>query len=197
MAEVIHKMEFPWTLWTSSTLLFDSYCPSNQSYSDRSESTPSINALRLDVVSISTALPPEYFMLLYLNSVDPTLGRLDYNSLSQQALMEMVIGQLSAPYQNAFKDDAGNFLDIEHWYGVAMYSDNVEEISWTFPFEEDYKRENHGRICLEWLPDTVRIFTIDNNYICGVLTCSKLPRSLRQLYAQNNRFAGKLDLPGL
>ena len=31
------------------------------------------------------------FALVFLNTADPSLGRLDYASLSQQALMEMVI----------------------------------------------------------------------------------------------------------
>ena len=138
-------------------------------------------------------------MLHYLIAVDSTLGRLEYNSLSQQALMEMVVSQLSEADQNRFKDDAGNFLDIEHWDGVVMKSDNahVHEIIWNLLFEEDENKENYGSICVEWLPDTVEVVRIDNHGIGGVLMCFKLPINLRTLDAQNNRLTGELNLPGL
>ena len=51
-------------------------------------------------------------LLFLVTGADPSLGRLDYESMSQQALMEMVVGGLSEFNQRPLKDPDGNFLEL-------------------------------------------------------------------------------------
>ena len=50
------------------------------------------------------------FALVFLDAVDPSLGRVDLESLPQQALMEMVI--------EAICGDVNEPKDIEEWKGT-------------------------------------------------------------------------------
>ena len=59
------------------------------------------------------------------------LGRLDYASLSQQALMEVVVENLNC--KDIFCDKEGHFLDITEWDGVEINENGgVTEIVWTY-----------------------------------------------------------------
>ena len=47
--------------------------------------------------------------------VDPSLGRLDYNLLSDQALMEMLFDGFDDQTKERFQDDHGIYLDVCEW----------------------------------------------------------------------------------
>ncbi|KNH07554.1 hypothetical protein XU18_1775 [Perkinsela sp. CCAP 1560/4] len=70
--------------------------------------------------------------LLLLDTVDPSLGRLDYAPLSQQALMEMFIEEVT-----------NKQLIFEEWEGVTIEDGEVAEIDW-------YKFDIGGSLQLEW-----------------------------------------------
>ena len=57
------------------------------------------------------------FQLVFLNAVDPLLGRLDYASLSEEAVMEMVIEGIT----NKEKICG----DVEEWKGVTIEKGEV------------------------------------------------------------------------
>ena len=59
----------------------------------------------------------EIIMLEYILSTDSTLGRIDFTSLSQQTLMELMMNDCKE--KHLFQDDEGYFLDVEHWNGVT------------------------------------------------------------------------------
>ena len=90
------------------------------------------------------------FELVFLNTVDPLLGRLDYASLSEQAVMEMVIEGIT----NKEKIRG----DIEEWKGVAIEEGEVVAIGW-----RQFKLE--GSLHLEWLPSSVREFDATGNHL--------------------------------
>ena len=58
-----------------------------------------------------------------LLSIDPALGRLDYDSLSDQARMEIFIDGLTEETKKHFQDPKGGFLDISEWSGVFVTDD--------------------------------------------------------------------------
>ncbi|KNH05957.1 hypothetical protein XU18_3119 [Perkinsela sp. CCAP 1560/4] len=87
------------------------------------------------------------FELFFLDAVDPSLGRLDYASLSQQALMEMVIDGITNKEKICRDPDAPK--EIEEWKGVVIEDGKVAEIDWD---EFDLK----GSLHLEWLPSSLR-----------------------------------------
>ena len=128
-----------------------------------------------------------------LYSVDSSnLGRLDYESLPQQALMEMVVSQMSDLNQKRLKDKNGNFLDLSEWEGVYMNEDStIKKVIWGFHNRSNTKPKNQGRICLEWLPESVEVFKINFRGFEGELDCSKLPKELRDFRIYNNRWKGE------
>ena len=63
-----------------------------------------------------------------LEAVDSSFGRLDYASLSQQALMEMVIEGIAN--KEKICGDANEPNDIEEWEGVTVEDGEVVEIAW-------------------------------------------------------------------
>ena len=64
----------------------------------------------------------------HLLAVDPSLGRLDYESLSDQALMEMLIDALPTEEKAMFKDANGNFQDVCEWTNMDCTDERVTEV---------------------------------------------------------------------
>ena len=58
------------------------------------------------------------FEFLFLDAVDPSLGRVDRESLSQQALMEMVIEGIAN--KEEICGDPEDPKDTEEWEGVTV-----------------------------------------------------------------------------
>ena len=59
------------------------------------------------------------FALVFLNTADPSLGRVDRASLPQQALMEMVIEGIAN--KEKICGDADEPKDIEEWSAIEHY----------------------------------------------------------------------------
>ena len=59
------------------------------------------------------------------------LGKVDFSSLTQQTLMEMVISEVQD--SEAVKDSDGMFLDIVQWEGVGLDANgDVKEVCFLF-----------------------------------------------------------------
>ncbi|KNH07837.1 hypothetical protein XU18_1544 [Perkinsela sp. CCAP 1560/4] len=68
------------------------------------------------------------FELIFLNTADASLGRVDRASLPQQALMEMLIEGITNKYEIC--GDADEPKGIEEWEGVTIEDGQVVEIAW-------------------------------------------------------------------
>mmetsp|Transcript_2619 Transcript_2619/g.4035 ORF Transcript_2619/g.4035 Transcript_2619/m.4035 type:complete len:299 (-) Transcript_2619:86-982(-) len=133
-----------------------------------------------------------------LVTADPSLGRLDYDSMTQQALMEIAIGEFSEKSQEKFKDENGNFGDIRDWEGVQVDANkSVEVLEWHSSTRIGHKSENHGTIRLGWIPKTVQTILLMNRGLEGELDCAKLPKALRQLEVDRNRLTGSVEFAAL
>ena len=64
--------------------------------------------------------------MLFFDTVDPSLGRVDNESLPQQALMEMVIYGIKN--KEAICGNPDEKKDIEEWKGVEIEDGEVVEI---------------------------------------------------------------------
>ena len=112
------------------------------------------------------------FELVFLDAVDPSLGRVDLESLPQQALMEMVIEGITN--KRKICGDADEPKDIEEWKRVSIEDGQVVEIDWSlFALE--------GSLHLEWLPSTVREFGVTWNRFTGTLDLASLPTSMEAI----------------
>ena len=149
------------------------------------------------------------------------LGRLDYASLSHQALMEMVIDGDDS--RKEFQDDSGNYKDIRDWKGVTLDSNgNVTEVRWEwyasaldlrwlpptlmkFWYHAGYASRRVEKcnepiqlhICYAQLPENLESFTMKRVGLRGEMDTRDLPRSLEIVDLPLNRIRGSLDLTTL
>ena len=151
--------------------------------------------LRLHVLLLSYSLFMSFYTTL-LFSVDPDrsnempsshLGRLDYASLSQQTLMELLIEHIEEKAKIRQEDGS----DIDNWDGIDCNEDgNVTLIDW-------FRLDLHGKIDLQWVPSTVIDFSVSSNWLKGSADISHLPTELESLFLDENSFSGTLDLTAL
>ena len=123
--------------------------------------------------------------------IDPALGRLDYSTMSTQALMEMFIEGLTAESKKQFQDDQGNYLDIEDWPGVASTNDSLE-IEWNNIHLE-------GSLTYQFMPPRTTVFirNVDLRTIRAPLETTDLPRGLQIFIAYLQGHVGTVDMTNL
>ena len=125
------------------------------------------------------------FESVFLDAVDPSLGRVDLESFLQQALMEMVIEGITN--EEKICGDANEPTDIEEWKGLKIEDGEVVEIDWQ---QFKVKRPLH----LEWLPSSVREVMVTENYLTDTLDLASLPTAMENLFLGFNAFTGSIDL---
>ena len=151
-------------------------------------------------------------------SVDPSLGRLDYDSLSDQALMEMLIEPMEEEEKDTLKDghgfSKGNFLDVCEWECIECTDDRVTHVDISeydftkkrVPFEfipplvKRFKLSDckaHGTVDTSSLPKNLETFEIDVNDLEGSLNFKGFPRKLRLIDISENYFSGSCALSDL
>ena len=129
-------------------------------------------------------------------SIDPALGRLDFESLSDQALMEIVFDGLVPETKKYFQDENGEFLDVCEWDGIICNEDGDVE---TIAYES---MEMNGSVSFEHLPKNVTQLIITHNgygmdAITGTLETRLLPRKLTEFDVNGNALTGTVDLSQL
>lgn len=125
-----------------------------------------------------------------LLSIDPSLGRVDKHSFSQQALMELLVssvGDAEKIYQTE-----ENLGDMTSWAGLSLNaaSTEVHEIKWRGYYL-------HGSLDLNWIPSTVRRFDVSQNNLEGALQLSALGAKMVSANFGYNQFSGTIDLTKL
>ena len=125
------------------------------------------------------------FHVMHILSND--LGRLEYNELSQQALMEMFVEGLNS--KAIFQDANGFYTDITAWIGVECNEDGeVTAICWhTAPAEGALS----GTLFYEFLPKTVREIQISEKPITGSIDFAQMPLQLTELYIWETQSVGR------
>ena len=134
-------------------------------------------------------------IIVYIFGADcASLGRLDYTTLSSQALMELLVADLRDI--NKFQDQSGNFLDVTDWFGVAhIDSDVAVYISWRGVFSAYFPQG--GSIDTQWIPPTVESVDIHNNELEGTIQTALLPRCLEILDVSKNEMTGEFCVANL
>ena len=147
-------------------------------------------------------------------SVDPSLGRVDYSSFSDQTLMETFIDGFDEENRNRCQDKDGLFLDVCEWFCIDCNADKrVTKIyvhyhllngTLQLPFvppkviavELAWKKLT-GSADLTRLPQVMRTLHLHNNELSGSIDLSQLPDSMRHLHLSGNSFSGSIDLTHL
>ncbi|KNH04475.1 leucine-rich repeat protein [Perkinsela sp. CCAP 1560/4] len=126
--------------------------------------------------------------LVFLQSADSSLGRLDYASLSQEALMEMLIEGIEN--KEKICGDASEMREVNEWNGVELEMEKFHTIHW-----DNYGLE--GSLHWEWTPSTLTVFSVCKNKLVSTIDLSILPASVRHLSLNYNRFNGSICLKDL
>ena len=130
-----------------------------------------------------------FFSLL---SIDPALGRLDYESLSDQALMEMLFDGLIADGKEEFQDANGNYLDVSDWWGILVLEGRVRNV---IIKEKEFRKEQFP---FQFVPPQISLgLTVASCGIQGTLNTSLLPQSMIALCLQENDLHGSPDFKAI
>ena len=148
----------------------------------------------LDFVHFSSVAMPFLTSVLFFIDADQSdqtpsshLGRLDYASLSQEILMELLIEHIEKKEKITTEDDT----DIESWNGITCNEHgDVMRVNWGF-------LNIRGKIDLQWLPSTIKYFQISGNSFKGSADFSRLPTKLESVELGGNSLDGAIDLTAL
>ena len=130
---------------------------------------------------------------------DESLGRLTYDNLSEQALMEIAVEGLSEETKKQFQDSHGSYLDVSDWNGINMCSNYDTEERTEIVNEIKFSGETfEGTLDLSFLPPRLRRFQVpQNDSLQGTLDTSKLPIGLWEFDISKNKFDGSVEFAGL
>ena len=128
---------------------------------------------------------------LVVTAIDSALGRLDYDSLSDQALMELLIDGIGDEDKEYFRDSNCDFLDIEEWDGLEFNSDGkVEKIEMSFAVE--------ASLAFDFVPKSVKKIDFFDCLLTGSVETSLLPDGLEHFKVSETRsLSGTFDFAKL
>ena len=153
-------------------------------------------------------------MLQTLFTVDPALGRIHKDTLSDQTLMEILIAGMDDCIKFLYQDDNGNFTDFQQWNEVYHWGGRVTGIGFTKrlydteqfpfafipPFVTDFKMYScnlHGTLQTSALPANIEHFKVQGNKLHGSLDFQGFPRKLLIINIRSNQFSGSCALEDL
>ena len=161
------------------------------------------------------------FRHLLILTIDPALGRLDYHSLSDQMLMEMLIDGMLEEYKKNFQDSRGNFIDVCEWKSnetltpcvrctdgrvrrVELSNITFAEIQFPFhfipPLAEQFIVMNcniHGTLETSHIPNDMLSFHVKYSCLYGSIHWGSFPRKLKFLQIGKNALSGSIILTDL
>ena len=133
-------------------------------------------------------------MLIFSLTADTPAGRVSHATLSDQTRMELLVADFDDRIEHYFHNDEGDFIPVCDWFGVACDAKgDVTEARW------DDMVHLSGSLCLEYLPETVLVFTLINNgdkkdTVEGTIETAKLPVDMEIFTLQGHNFQGSVDL---
>ena len=130
-----------------------------------------------------------------ISTADPALGRLDYDSLSDQACMEMLIDDFSDTGKAlSYQDKNGAYLDVCEWPSVICDADeNVTAVS----FGYNLTQSGGSTVDFGFLPRGVTKVESRGTAFQGTLNTAQLPQGLLEIDLQMNGYSGSVDLAAL
>ena len=133
-------------------------------------------------------------LFLTLRLMDPALGRLDYASLSDQALMEMLIEPLEEEEKGLLtygrRFSTLHLIDVCEWNCIECENSRVTKVLFSgFNFSKK-------RVPFEFIPPLVREFNFSECQVHGTLDTSHLPRTLEGFDIYTNEMEGSLNFKG-
>ena len=123
-----------------------------------------------------------------LLTADPSLGRVDLRSLSDQTLMELLIEGSQEDSKKQYQCADGTYLDVCEWETVNCDEDErVVSVN----FEDNAPS---GSLQLGYLPQKVEFVDFSHNRLTGTVDFMAVPEGTEWLYLEYNRLTGSVDL---
>ena len=152
--------------------------------------------------------------LALLFPADPPLGRLDYDALPDQALMEVIFEGMVDKFKNRVTDKDGDFQDVSRWKNVKCEDERVTQVQCVscpfsdepFPFKAipplvtRFVIEScnlHGTLDPLHLPESLTFLQLDSNNLHGTINFGSFPQNLQEISLFWNRFSGSCMLGAL
>ena len=151
-------------------------------------------------------------------SVDPSLGRIDYSLMSDQALMEMLIEGFDDESKKRYQDSHGMYLDVCEWSRISCDDDErVVEIALDsgsitgslelcyIPLKVKVLKASplfpwsalRGSVDLAHIPEGMQVLDLRKNILTGEVDLTQLPNEMYALYLHDNQLTGEIDLTNL
>ena len=158
------------------------------------------------------------YSLPLLCGADPNLGRVDYSSLTDQSLMEMLVDGFDGETKKKYQDSEGTYLDVCAWpcircddeervIEIDINSENVSgslELCYVPPKVEDLKvsplsgeSRMTGSVDFARLPDGMKYLHLSNNQLTGEIDLTQPPKGLERVSLEDNQLTGEIDLTQL
>ena len=129
--------------------------------------------------------------LLTLRLMDPCLARLDYASLSDQALMEMFVEPMIEEENGLLtygrRFSTLNMIDVCEWNCIECEDGRVTKVQF---LGFNYSKK---RVPFEFIPPLVREFDFSESQVHGTLDTSHLPENLEEFNIYTNEMEGSLN----
>ena len=130
---------------------------------------------------------------MFLLAVESShLGRLDYASLSTQALMEIFIEGIEN--REIICGNAEEPADVDQWKGFEYVEEQTADAGEKLINIDWYYLDLVGTIDLRWLPPNIYSIIIDDSQLSGSRNLAALPPSIQRLEFTTNAFSGEIDL---
>ena len=125
-----------------------------------------------------------------LLSVDPSLGRVHFNELPDQTLMELLYEGFDEETQQRYQDYDGIYVEISMWSSVKC--DNTRSV-----IEINEQSAVSGSLQLCYIPLSVKVFNMSWKRLTGSIDLTRLKESLQQLNLSHNQLTGPVCLTKL
>ena len=133
------------------------------------------------------------FFTLFL-SVDPSLGKVDYNLMSDQTLMEMMFEGFDDETKKQYQDNDGMYRYVCEWSCIKC--DEHERVIEIRMFGCHVR----GSLDLRYIPPKVKVLLIaswDKRRVTGSVDLTRLPVGMQKLCLSNIELEGEIDLAHL
>ena len=129
---------------------------------------------------------------LRIAAIDPALGRLNYESLSDQTLMEMLFDGLNTKDKRRLQDGNGSYADACEWkYGFHIAVQCTDElVTQIFMKARSFSSKPFP---FNFIPPKTRSFTVKDCGIQGTLETALLPVHLSKFSVADNKLYGTID----
>uniref|UniRef100_A0A7S4PIR2 Uncharacterized protein n=1 Tax=Paramoeba aestuarina TaxID=180227 RepID=A0A7S4PIR2_9EUKA len=118
-------------------------------------------------------------IVLYFISADPSLGKVDKTSLSDQTLMELFIEGVTNTGE--IWESGDDSADISEWKGLTFDSNGtIKTIEWEH-FGNYFELNLTGSLQLQWLPSTLVRVAVSGHQLSGSIDLEHLPEALLTL----------------